>query len=263
MEPRVGGQLASCPRPPAQDRSAWRDDRCRQLPIGGVPDTVANWPGQACVRPTRERLVYESANYPTSLEEAEAFASGQHHGTLVVAGGGWPQVSILPFVKDGDRISLHAVRADPTCRALRETDRATFFVSEFLAFTPHDWVDARNAARGTLHFRAISYECRAAVDDDPEAVAAVLRRILERYEPGTTYEPLVDGEYYGPRLRKLSAITLVVVERKAKFKVGPYGPDSSRLDIARRLRDRGLPHDVDAAEVIEAAVSRDDPSAAG
>lgn len=199
--------------------------------------------------------MYESANYPTSLDEAESFASGQPHGTLIVAApGGWPQVSILPFVKEDAHILLHAVREDPTCEALRETDRATFFVSEFLAFTPHDWVEPRNAARGTLHFRAISYECRATIDDDPEAVAAVLRRILERYEPDAEHEPLVDGKYYGPRLRRLCAITLDVVERKAKFKVGSYGPDTMKLDVAQRLRERGSLPDVHAAEVIEAAV---------
>jgi predicted FMN-binding regulatory protein PaiB len=189
------------------------------------------------------------------LDEAESFASGQPHGTLVVAApDGWPQVTILPFVKEDDRILLHAVREDPTCEALRETDRATFFVSEFLAFTPHDWVEARNAARGTLHFRAISYECRASVDDSPEAVAAVLRRILERYEPGADYEPVVDGDFYGPRLRRLCAITLDVVERKAKFKVGSYGPDTMKLDVAGRLRERGSHLDVHAADLIEAAV---------
>lgn len=204
--------------------------------------------------------MYESANYPTSLEEAESFASGQPHGTLIVAApGGWPQVSVLPFVKEPDRILLHAVREDPTCKALRETDRATFLVSEFLAFTPHDWVEDRNASRATLHFRAISYECRATVDDDPGAVAAVLRRILERYEPGADYEPLLDGDYYGPRLRRLCAITLDVVERKAKFKAGSYGPDAMKLDVARRLRERGRREpgsllDLHAARVIEAAV---------
>jgi len=44
--------------------------------------------------------MYDSANYPTSPEEAEAFVQSMRHGTLIaVAPGGHPQISILPFAK--------------------------------------------------------------------------------------------------------------------------------------------------------------------
>ncbi len=87
--------------------------------------------------------------------------------------------------------------------------------------------------------------------EDAEAFAEVLRRILQRYEPGARHEPVVDGDYYGPRLRRLCAIHLDVVAHRAKFKLGPYGPVPLKREVARRLRARGSLQDVRAADVIE------------
>lgn len=200
--------------------------------------------------------MYDSKNYPTSADDAEAFVAGHDHGTLVVCEpDGWPQTTILPFVKEGGSILLHAVTEDPTCLALRSTERATFLVSDYLAFSPHHWVDEHNAARATLHFRAVAYECRATVDDRPEAVAEILRLLLRRYEPDATYEPIVDGEFYASRLRRLSALRLEVVRQRAKFKIGPYGPAALKSSVAANLRRRGGEADRYAATIIDSAVA--------
>src|SRR6476661_2320161 len=100
--------------------------------------------------------MYPSNRYPTDPAAAEAFVAGQRHGTLIATPpDGYPQVSILPFVKTGDLIEVHCVRADPTFRAVQANPRVTFFVSDFLAFSPHDWIDPDDAGRATLHFRAV------------------------------------------------------------------------------------------------------------
>ena len=199
--------------------------------------------------------MYDSANYPTSPEEAEAFVQSMRHGTLIaVAPGGHPQISILPFVKSAGVIDVHCVQADPVFAAVTQNPRVTFLVSDFLAFSPHDWVNAGDAARATLHFRAVQYECDAAVDTDPAAVAAALAALLRRQEPDATYRPLADDEIYGPRLRRLAALRLTIVRQQAKFKVGPAGPDELKLTIAARLRERDELGDTRAAAIIEARV---------
>jgi transcriptional regulator len=195
--------------------------------------------------------------YPMDDAAVEAFVAGQRHGYLIATPpDGFPQVSILPFVKDGDTIELHAVQEDPTFRALEANPRATFFVGDFLAFSPHYWVDPENAARGTLHFRAVQYACEATISTSPDAVAAALRRMLDRYEPGASYRPVRNDGFYGPRLERLGTARLRIVEVFAKFKVGPAGPNGVKLTVARHLRERAEPGDVRAAEVIEAAVQR-------
>lgn len=195
--------------------------------------------------------MYNSANYFTDPEEAERFVAGQRHGHLIATGPeGFPSVSILPFVKRGDAIELHCVLEDPTFLALRANPRATFFVSDFLAFSPHDWVDPTNAARATLHFKAVQYACDAATSTDPEEVAAALRRLLAAYEGEAEFEPLVDGLFYGERLRRLGVVRLRVQETVAKFKVGPAGPPEEKRRVIEGLRRRGAPGDARAADVI-------------
>ena len=200
--------------------------------------------------------MYKSPRYPTSPEEAEAFVAGQRHGTLIAtAPDGHPQISILPFVKRGDRIELHCVRADPTFAAVQANPRVTFLVSDFLAFSPHDWIDPLDAGRATLHFRAVAYECEAVVSTDPNDVAGALSRLLATYEPSAEYEPIRDGDRYGPRLRRLATVQLTVVGTHAKFKLGPAAPpEDARQRVIRGLRTRAWPGDARAADVIESAL---------
>jgi transcriptional regulator len=200
--------------------------------------------------------VYRSPKYPTSAAEAEAFVQTQRHGTLIaVAPDGYPQVSILPFVKTDGEIEIHLVQLDPTFAAMQSNPRVTFFVSDFLAFTPHDWVDEVDGGRATLNFRAVAYECEARViSTDPADVAGALARLLARYEPGEEYEPLHDGEFYGPRLRRLATARLTVVRTDAKFKVGPAAPAEVRRRVVAGLRSRRWPGDERAAREIESTL---------
>ena len=199
--------------------------------------------------------MYASSNYPTEPAKVEEFVAGQRHGTLIaVPPDGFPSISLLPFVKTGELIELHCVQADPTFEALRQNPRVTFLVSDYLTWTPHHYVDERDAGRATLHFRAVAYQCEARWSTEPSEVAAALARLLAAYEPDATYEPLRDGEHYGSRLRRLAALRLRVVATQAKFKVGPAVPDARKREVAAMIRARALPGDARAADVIEASL---------
>jgi transcriptional regulator len=192
--------------------------------------------------------MYASANYPTDPAQVEAFVAAQRHGTLIATPpDGFPSVSILPFVRTGDEIELHCVQADPTFAALQANPRVTFLVSDYLTWTPHDFVDPRDAGRATLHFRAVAFECEASWSTQPDDVAAALARLL------AAYEPIRDGDVYGSRLRRLAALRLRVRAVRAKFKVGPAVPADQKRVVAARIRARGLPEDGRAADVIEAS----------
>jgi len=202
--------------------------------------------------------MYRSALYPTTEQEAESFVAGQRHGYLIAtAPGGHPQVSVLPFVKQGDQIELHCVQEDETFAAVRANPLVTFFVSDFLAFSRHDWVEPLNASRATLNFKAVSYACEATTSTDPRDVAAALKTLLELYEPGAEYEPLRDGDFYGSRLRRLGVVRLRILDTEAKFKVGPAAPAAIKRQVIAGLRGRGEPGDCRAADVIESTLPRD------
>lgn len=201
--------------------------------------------------------MFASSNYPPDKAAADRFVAAMRHGTLIAcAADGHPQVSILPFVKSGEVIELHCVQGDPTFDAVRSNPRVTFLVSDFLAWSPHSWVDERDAGRATLHFRAVSFECEVeSLSTDPEDVAGALSRLLAAYEPGASYEPVRMGDFYGARLRRLATMRLRVVRRHIKFKTGPAGTREAKLKVAARLRERGGDGDIRAAEVIEASIS--------
>ncbi|HEY4887462.1 MAG TPA: FMN-binding negative transcriptional regulator [Candidatus Dormibacteraeota bacterium] len=200
--------------------------------------------------------MFASSNYPPDQAKAERFVAEMRHGTLIASSAeGYPQVSILPFVKTDDVIELHCVQDDPTFDAVRANPRVTFFVSDFLAWSPHSWVDEQDAGRATLHFRAVAFECDVErTSTDPNDVAGALSRLLAAYEPGASYEPVKMGEFYGTRLRRLATIRLRIVRTHIKFKTGPAGTGETKLRVAGRLRDRGEPGDVRAADVIEASL---------
>ena len=201
--------------------------------------------------------MFASSNYPPDEAAADRFVSEMRHGTLIACThDGYPQVSILPFVKTGEFIELHCVQGDPTFDAVRANPRVTFLVSDFLAWSPHSWVDEHDAGRATLHFRAVSFECEAErVSTDPDDVAGALSRLLAAYEPGASYEPVKMGDFYGPRLRRLATMKLRVVGRQIKFKTGPAGTREAKLKVADRLRERAEGGDLRAAEIIEASLS--------
>ena len=202
--------------------------------------------------------MFASSNYQPDQAAAEKFVAEMRHGTLIAGTAeGYPQVSILPFVKTGDVIELHCVQADPTFDAVRANPRVTFLVSDFLAWSPHSWVDELDAGRATLHFRAVAFECDVErLSADPDDVAGALSRLLAAYEPGASYEPVKMGEFYGPRLRRLATMRLRVVRRHIKFKTGPAGTAETKQRVAERLRERGQPGDLRAAEIIDASIRR-------
>lgn len=198
--------------------------------------------------------MFASSNYPPDQEAAEKFVAEMRHGTLIAcAVDGYPQVSILPFVKTGEVIELHCVQADPTFEAVRANPRVTFFVSDFLAWSPHSWVDENDAGRATLHFRAVAFECDVErVSTDPDDVAGALSRLLKAYEPGASYEPVTMGAFYGARLKRLATMRLRVVRTHIKFKTGPSGTADTKRKVAEKLRQRAQPGDMRAADIIEA-----------
>lgn len=207
----------------------------------------------------------DAPNHRVPRALADEFVASQRQGTLAAyAEGGFPRLSLLPFIRDGDSIEMHCVQLDPTFQALCGNPRVTFMVSDYLGTYPSEWVDPDDGGRGSTMFRAVSFDCVAEYDTNPTAVAAALTRLLSAYEPGAPHGTIVDGEVYGARLRQLALVRLRIVAAQAKFKIGPPGPGerSRRANVAAQLRRRGQPGDHEAARWIDYynALRREDGS---
>jgi len=139
--------------------------------------------------------------------------------------------------------------------SIRANPLATFLVSDFLAFTPHHFVDPRDGGRATLHFRAVAFECEATrVSTEPAEVAGALSRLLAAYEPEDGYEEVRDGAFYGSRLRRLATLRLRVLRTDAKFKTGPAAGNDIKRQVVARLRERSAAGDGRAARVLESHI---------
>lgn len=207
--------------------------------------------------------VYTSPSYPPpDWPTVRAFVERLAHGKLVATGpDGYPTASLIPFRYEPDpdggwgRFEVHLVQGDPTLAALAHDPRAAFLLDEFYAFTPHHVVDAEDAGLATLHFRAVLFRVDATVLTDPADVAAVLERLVARYEPDARWAPVVDDARYGPRLRRLAAAVLTVRGFDAKFKVAQNRTPEERRRLAAYLRRRGLPLDEVAARELDPETS--------
>lgn len=198
---------------------------------------------------------FASPQYPPPTPaEIDAFVRTQFCGRLIAADAdGYPCASILPFLREGERIEVHMVQADPTFAALRARGRGAFLVDEALAFTPHAVISERDGGFATLHFRAVLFRVQADISTEPAAVAGALERLLHAYEGELAWDTVADGPVYGERLRRLAVAQLRVVGVEAKFKVAQNRTPAERERLLAFLGKRGLPGDRVAAERIRAA----------
>lgn len=203
--------------------------------------------------------MYDSRKYRPDDEPLIAeFLRSQRHATLLAAAPGlFPQASILPFVfLDNDTVELHAVQADPTFRALEANPNATLLVSDYLAYSPHEWLDPHDQSEATLHFEAVLLHGTATLSVDSQDVADALTRLMDLYGRGPEATPItVDDPLYEKQLRRLGVVRIAVAQRQVKFKAG-MGTVEQRFDLARHLRERNEPNDHRAAAVIETVTAR-------
>jgi len=199
--------------------------------------------------------MYDSRNYPRpGPEEIERFVQEQRHALVIGHGvSGHPSVSILPFVKAGERITVHMVQADPTFAALQADPRGSVMFEEFLAFTPHWLMGRDDASNATLQFRAVLFEVEATrVSTEPADVAAALEELFGRYEPGEGHVPVTELDPYRHMLVRLGVVDFAVRACLPKFKVAQNKTPAERERLLGYLGERAEWRDAQAARVIAA-----------
>jgi predicted FMN-binding regulatory protein PaiB len=194
----------------------------------------------------------------------DRLVDSQELGRLVTVGpGGTPHIGLYPFVHDGRTVDLHLVRADEQVADLRERPACVFEVDEVLGVIPSYWVHPQYAGSATAYHRTVIYECIASVTEDPEAIAAQQRRLLDRYQPEGGYRPLDPGDpLYRAAIGQLTAVTLRITRCRPKFKLGQNRPPEARRAVIAELRRRGRPNDARAADALEWTVTGTDGTTA-
>jgi transcriptional regulator len=202
-----------------------------------------------------------------ALDDAEwrAFVAAQGFGHLVAAGMGraTPVVAPTQFVLDGDEVLCHVAAPHPILAALDERPTALLAVAGDWAFVPSSWkaIDGEDPRLGipTTYYAAVQLTGRVEVVEDPDALAAVLRRQLARLQPGVAVAD--PAEDHRRRLGAIRGVVLHVDEVTARFKYGGNVDEAHRRAVLARLDERAGPGDAAAAAHVRRRLERERPSA--
>lgn len=201
------------------------------------------------------------------LDDAEwrRFVAREGFGQLVAVGTARDVavVAPLPFVLDGDVVHAHAPRRNPIFEALAERDRAVLCVVGDVAFIPSAWkaIDEEDPRLGipTTYFAAVQLTGRTELVDDPDELAAVLRRQLHAFQPGLDVAD--PAEAHRARFAEIRGIVLHVESVDARFKFGGNVDEAHRRAVLGSLEERGSVGDLAAAANLRRRIGTSQPSA--
>ena len=174
-------------------------------------------------------------------------------GYLVAAGRDrhLPESTPTQFVLDGDGVILHVVSRNPMLDAIAEKSSVMLCVAGDWTFIPSDWKapasEGEDPALGipTTSYAAVELIGTATVVEGPDPLAALLRRQLDRTQPGV---PIADpGQVHRARLQAIRGIHIAMRQPRSKFQFGGNVDPIHHLRIAELLDTRNGPGDTAAA----------------
>ncbi len=181
-----------------------------------------------------------------SDEEWRRFLVTEDFGQVIAAGVGraLPVVVVAHYAFDGiDTVDLHLHRANPLWEALAECPVALFTVTAANVYIPSTWnADPgcpREWAPPTSYYATVQAKAHATVLDDPDEVAAVLRRQFARLQPEGGHAEIEAGDNpFGRLLGCIRGLRLQLEDVRARFKFGNNKSVGQRLEIAAHLASR-------------------------
>ena len=183
---------------------------------------------------------------PIDDKEWRTFVETQGFGQLVASGRNRDVPVIVPtqFVLLESRVVLHLARGNPIWSAIAENALVVLSVAGDWSYIPSSWkaIGSEDPRRGipTTYYGSAQLTCRAAVVDEPEGVAEILRTQLAALEPGSD---VVDPLEHRARLKEIRGLSLSIEKVQAKFKYGGNVDREHRLAVAERLAQRAAPGD--------------------
>ena len=179
-----------------------------------------------------------------------AFLDAVGTAELVTQGAdGYPVATLMPFVRDGDRLVLHMARANQHWKALGERTPALAIVAGPQAYVSPSWYAAKREhgrVVPTWNYSAVHLTGTVTVHHDPEWLRDLVTRLTALHEQGrpepwaVTHAP---EEYVDKQLRAIVGLELTVERVEAKAKLSQNRSDADRAGVVRGLEARGAARD--------------------
>jgi transcriptional regulator len=200
---------------------------------------------------------------PIDDEEWRAFVRAQGFGHLICMGRDRevPVVVATQYVFEDPVVLMHVAVPNPILGALGERPAAVLAVAGDWAFIPSSWkaIGDEDPRLGipTTYYAAVQLSGRVEVIEDPDELAALLRRQLARLQGDVDVaDPATE---HRARLASIRGVVLHVESVVAKFKYGGNVDEAHRRAVLARLEERGTVRDAVAAQHLRRRI--DGPSA--
>ncbi|HYX33735.1 MAG TPA: FMN-binding negative transcriptional regulator [Oligoflexus sp.] len=134
---------------------------------------------------------------------------------------GPPTTGFFNPLVEGESIYLHLHRQDPQLKQLQLHPDATLVFNDYHGYVPSYAKDPEDASFATMFYRFAEIRARGLVIDSMEESAAVLERMMQRYQPEGGYRSLIEHqEFYARSLPMIRVIHFKVESVQAKWKLG-------------------------------------------
>jgi transcriptional regulator len=173
---------------------------------------------------------------------------------VTVGHDGYPVATLMPFVRDGDRLLMHMARANQHWRALEPGTPALAVVAGPQAYVSPSWYAAKQEhgrVVPTWNYSAVHLTGRVTAHDDASWLRDVVQRLTDRHEQHRSRPWSVDdapAEFVAKQLRAIVGVELLVERVEAKAKLSQNRSEQDRAGVIAGLEETGTPRDLTVAD---------------
>ena len=191
--------------------------------------------------------------------DVNAFLEAVGAAELVTTGpDGYPEATLMPFARDGDRLLLHMARANPHWRSIAPRSAALAIVLGAQAYVSPSWY-ASKAEHGrvvpTWNYSAVHIYGRVDVHHEEGWLASVVERLTAQHEQARAHPWSVDDapeEYVKAQLKAIVGVELAVERVEAKAKLSQNRSDGDYLGVIAGLEGEGGAREAEVARSMRA-----------
>jgi len=181
---------------------------------------------------------------------------------VTVGADGYPVATLMPFLRDGDRLLMHMARGNPHWKAIEPGTPALAIVAGAQAYISPAWYAAKQEhgrVVPTWNYSAVHLTGRVTAHHDDAWLRDVVERLTDRHEAGRDGRWHVDdapADFIAKQLKAIVGIELTVERVEAKAKLSQNRSDEDRAGVVEGLEQSAAARDAQVAADMRAAERR-------
>jgi transcriptional regulator len=193
-------------------------------------------------------------------EDVPAFLDAIGSADLVTSGSdGYPVATLMPFVREGDRLLMHMARGNQHWRSITPGAPALAIVTGAQTYVSPAWYAVKREhgrVVPTWNYSAVHLTGRVTVHDDRAWVGELVERLTDRHEAHREDRWRVEDapdDYVAKQLKAIVGISLDVERIEAKAKLSQNRSDEDRAGVIEGLEREGAGRGAEVAHDMRRA----------